>query len=116
MNVRRGDIVIGMIDLNPTDGSQQRETRPGLVVQNDVGSENAPTTIVSPFTIFRGDQLYPFEVLVSAEDCVGGDRGITSYIHTFENLSVDTLDLSDEYDRYAREQRKPKRKEHGSAS
>ena len=53
---------------------------------------------------------------IEAEDCVGVDLGITSYIHTSENLSVDTLDLSDEYDRYAREQRKLDRKEHGSAN
>jgi putative transposase len=53
---------------------------------------------------------------VSPEDCVGVDLGITSYIHTSQNLSVDTLDLSDEYDRYAREQRKLDRKVHGSAN
>ena len=51
---------------------------------------------------------------IEPEDCVGVDLGITSYIHTSENLSVDTLDLSDEYDRYAREQRKLDRKEHGA--
>ncbi len=53
---------------------------------------------------------------IDSENCVGVDLGITSYIHTSENLSVDTLDLSDEYDRYAREQRKLDRKEHGSAN
>jgi putative transposase len=53
---------------------------------------------------------------INTEDCVGVDLGITNYIHTSENLSVDTLDLSDEYDRYAREQRKLKRKEHGSSN
>ncbi|QAU14338.1 transposase [Halorubrum sp. BOL3-1] len=53
---------------------------------------------------------------IEPKDCVGVDLGITSYIHTSENLSVDTLDLSDEYDRYAREQRKLDRKEHGSAN
>ncbi|OAQ54449.1 hypothetical protein HTG_02555 [Natrinema mahii] len=51
---------------------------------------------------------------ISPDDCIGVDLGITSYIHTSENLSVETLDLSDEYDRYAREQRKLDRKEHGS--
>jgi len=51
---------------------------------------------------------------IEPRDCVGVDLGITSYIHTAENLSVDTRDLSDEYDRYAREQRKLDRKEHGS--
>ncbi|WP_253739133.1 type II toxin-antitoxin system PemK/MazF family toxin [Halohasta salina] len=66
MNVRRGDIVI--VDLNPTEGSEQRGTRPCLVVQNDVGNENAPTTIIVPFTTSNGDKLYPFEVLVSAAE------------------------------------------------
>jgi putative transposase len=53
---------------------------------------------------------------IEPEDCVGVDLGITSYIHTSNNLSVDTLDLSDEYDRYGREQRELARKEHGSAN
>lgn len=67
MRVRRGDIVI--VELDPTQGAEQRGTRPCLVVQNDVGNRNAPTTIVVPFTTADGDRLYPFEVLVPAEDC-----------------------------------------------
>lgn len=67
MRVRRGDIVI--LELDPTQGSEQRGTRPYLVVQNDVGNENAPTTIVVPFTTSFGEQLYPFEVLVPAKEC-----------------------------------------------
>jgi len=66
MDVRRGDIVI--VELNPTRGSEQRGTRPCLVVQNDVGNANAPTTIVVPFTTTFDDRLYPFEVLVRAEE------------------------------------------------
>ena len=67
MRVRRGDIVV--VELNPTKGSEQRGTRPCLVVQNDVGNENAPTTIVVPFTASFDDELYPFEVLVRAKEC-----------------------------------------------
>ncbi|WP_248897341.1 type II toxin-antitoxin system PemK/MazF family toxin [Haloplanus halobius] len=66
MHVRRGDIVI--VDLDPTEGSEQRGTRPCLVVQNDIGNENAPTTIVVPFTTSSGDKLYPFEVPFSADE------------------------------------------------
>ena len=66
-SVRRGDIVI--VELDPTQGSEQRGTRPCLVVQNDVGNANAPTTIVVPFTTSFGEQLYPFEVLVPTEEC-----------------------------------------------
>jgi putative transposase len=53
---------------------------------------------------------------IDPEDCIGVDVGITSYIHTTENLTVDTLDLSDEYDRYARRQRDLARKQHGSSN
>jgi mRNA interferase MazF len=67
MSVRRGDVVI--VELDPTQGSEQRGTRPCLVVQNDVGNANAPTTIVVPFTTSFGEQLYPFEVLVPADEC-----------------------------------------------
>ena len=67
MEVRRGDIVI--VELDPTEGSEQRGTRPCLVVQNNVGNENAPTTIVVPFTTSFDDELYPFEVLVKADEC-----------------------------------------------
>lgn len=66
MDVHRGDVVI--VELDPAEGSEQRGTRPCLVVQNDVGNENAPTTIVVPFITSRGQELYPFEVLVSAAD------------------------------------------------
>lgn len=67
VRVHRGDIVI--VELDPTRGSEQRGTRPCLVVQNDIGNANAPTTIVVPFTTSFDDQLYPFEVLVEADEC-----------------------------------------------
>ena len=66
MEIRRGDIVL--VELDPAKGSEQRGTRPCLVVQNNVGNENAPTTIVVPFTTSYGDELYPFEVLVRADE------------------------------------------------
>jgi putative transposase len=69
---------------------------------------------VSLVTTVDGTPEKPLLSEIDPEDCVGVDLGITSYIHTSENLSVDTLDLSDEYDRYGREQRKLDRKEHGS--
>jgi mRNA interferase MazF len=72
MQIRRGDVVI--VELDPTQGSEQRGTRPCLVVQNDVGNQNAPTTIVAPFTTSYGEELYPFEVLVeSTEGPLGED-------------------------------------------
>lgn len=62
MQVRRGDIVI--VELNPTKGSEQQgESRPCVVIQNDVGNQYSPTTIVAPFTTqYDPNDIYPFEV------------------------------------------------------
>lgn len=66
MEVARGDVVI--VELDPTRGSEQRGTRPCLIVQNDIGNRNAPTTIVAPFTTSGVDgETYPFEVRVGSE-------------------------------------------------
>ena len=51
---------------------------------------------------------------IDPEDCVGVDLGILSYIHTSDDLAVGCLDLSEEYEQYAREQRSLSRKERGS--
>lgn len=68
MQVRRGDIVI--VDLNPTRGSEQRGTnRPCVVIQNDVGNQHSPTTIVAPFTTqYDPADIYPFEVEVRSSN------------------------------------------------
>ena len=47
-NIRRGDIFYA--DLNPVIGSEQGDTRPVLVVQNDMGNEYSPVVIVVPLT------------------------------------------------------------------
>jgi hypothetical protein len=53
---------------------------------------------------------------IDRTDCIGIDLGICSYIHTPDALSVEPLDLTDEYERYAHAQRSLDRKEHGSAN
>jgi mRNA interferase MazF len=66
VQVHRGDIVI--VELNPTKGSEQQGTnRPCAVIQNDVGNEFSPTTIIAPFTKqYDPSDIYPFEVEVKA--------------------------------------------------
>lgn len=67
VRVERGDVVI--VELDPTRGAEQRGTRPCLVVQNDAGNRNAPTTIVVPFTTSGVDgETYPFEVRVGNDE------------------------------------------------
>jgi mRNA interferase MazF len=61
MNIARGDILL--INLDPTEGSEQGKTRPCVVVQNDIINKNSPTTIVIPFTS-KFEKIYPFDVVI----------------------------------------------------
>ncbi len=67
IQILRGDVV--KVRLNPTEGSETRGTaRPCVVVQNDVGNQNSPNTIVIPVTDARGRRAYPFQVFIEADD------------------------------------------------
>ena len=46
--IRRGDIYYA--DLSPVVGSEQGGTRPVLIIQNDIGNQYSPTTIVAAIT------------------------------------------------------------------
>lgn len=48
MQVKRGDIFYA--ELNPVVGSEQGGTRPVLIIQNDIGNQYSPTTIVAAIT------------------------------------------------------------------
>lgn len=62
MSIRRGDLFY--VDLNPTKGSEQKGRRPVLILQNDVGNEVSPTTIVAPLTTKSFSKEYPTNVNV----------------------------------------------------
>lgn len=58
--IRYGDIIF--VDLgNEAVGSEQRGIRPCVVIQNDVGNQYSPTTIVAPVTA-RPKKLLPTHV------------------------------------------------------
>ena len=48
MAARRGEIY--WVDFGTPRGSEQAGKRPALVIQNDVGNESSPTTIVAGIT------------------------------------------------------------------
>lgn len=48
MNIKRGEIYYA--ELNPVIGSEQGGTRPVLVIQNNIGNQYSPTTIVAAIT------------------------------------------------------------------
>ena len=63
---QRGDV--WLVDLRGGRGSEQRELRPVVVIQNDVGNTHAATTVVA--TITSTIRLYP--VTVALERGEGG--------------------------------------------
>ncbi|MGB9662455.1 MAG: type II toxin-antitoxin system PemK/MazF family toxin [Moorellaceae bacterium] len=64
MLVRRGDIFYAQ--LNPVVGSEQGGTRPVLIIQNDIGNQYSPTTIVAAITSQINKAKLPTHVEISA--------------------------------------------------
>lgn len=65
MMIRRGDIFFA--DLSPVVGSEQGGTRPVLVLQNDIGNQYSPTTIVAAITSQISKAKLPTHVEVTAK-------------------------------------------------
>jgi len=64
--VRRGDIFL--VSLDPVRGSEQGKTRPCVVIQNDVGNDHSPVTIIACITSNLGRKEYPTNVCISAHE------------------------------------------------
>jgi len=60
MSIKRGDLFY--VDLNPTKGSEQKGRRPVLVIQNDIGNEVSPRTLIAPLTTKSFTKEYPTNV------------------------------------------------------
>lgn len=57
-------------NLDPTVGSEQRGTRPVLVISTDAVNHNLPVSTVLPLSSVKpGDKIYPTEIML--------DTGIT---------------------------------------
>ncbi|HHY06277.1 MAG TPA: type II toxin-antitoxin system PemK/MazF family toxin [Clostridia bacterium] len=67
MNIKRGDIFYA--ELNPVVGSEQGGTRPVLIVQNDIGNEYSPTTIIAAITSQLDKAKLPTHVELAKEFC-----------------------------------------------
>lgn len=65
MLIRRGDIFFA--DLSPVVGSEQGGTRPVLVLQNDIGNQYSPTTIIAAITSQISKAKLPTHVEVSSK-------------------------------------------------
>lgn len=69
MLIRRGDIFFA--DLSPVVGSEQGGTRPVLILQNDIGNQYSPTTIVAAITSQIDKAKLPTHV-----EMLAGDGGL----------------------------------------
>ncbi len=55
-------------NLDPTTGSEQRGTRPVLVISNDAVNHNLPVSTVIPLSsVKEGALIYPTEVLLTTD-------------------------------------------------
>ena len=62
---RRGEVYL--VNLDPTIGSEIKKTRPAVIIQNDVGNQYSPVTIIAPIT--SGEKaIYPVEVEVKSPE------------------------------------------------
>ena len=86
MQVKRGEIYYATLD--PIVGNETGKTRPVLIIQNDVGNQYSPTTIIAVITEYSEKKAtYPICVVT------GKDSGLKK--NSIVNLSqIRTLDKS----------------------
>ena len=85
--IRRGDIYYA--DLNPVIGSEQGDTRPVLVVQNNIGNKHSPTVVVVPLTSSKKAFL-PTHVRVSRMRGLNVDStALTEQVRTIDKSRLD---------------------------
>ena len=60
--IKRGDIYYAK--LNPVVGSEQGDTRPVLVVQNDMGNKHSPTIVIIPISCNLNKNPLPTHVVI----------------------------------------------------
>ena len=67
MNIKRGDIFYA--DLNPVVGSEQGGIRPVLVIQNNIGNQYSPTTIIAAITSQLDKAKLPTHIELAKDIC-----------------------------------------------
>jgi|ERR1700680_960850 len=69
ITVRRGDIFL--VSFDPTIGQEIQKTRPALVIQNNIGNQYSPLTIVAAITSTLSLTAYPIEVVIDPSSSNG---------------------------------------------
>jgi mRNA interferase MazF len=64
--MQRGDVF--WFEPDPVLGSEQAGRRPAIVLTRDAVNSTSPVIIVVPMTTYRGQNLYPSDVLIQAPE------------------------------------------------
>ena len=81
----RGDLYL--VEFDPARGHEIQKTRPALIIQNDIGNQYSPVTIVAAITSKLSPTPYPVEVIVAASK--GNGLQVRSAIQLSQIRSVD---------------------------
>ena len=79
---RRGEV--WLVNWNPARGSEQAGKRPALVIQNNIGNEKAPTTIVA--AISGSVKMFPMNVRIDPPE---SGLDLPSIVKTSQILTVE---------------------------
>ena len=83
--LRRGDIYL--VNLDPTVGFEMGKLRPAVIVQNNIGNQYSPVTIIAPISSVKAiTKPLPVMVFLS-KDSAGLD--VDSYIDCGQIRTVD---------------------------
>ena len=84
---QRGEVY--WVDFSPARGSEQTGRRPALIVQNNVGNQYAPTTIVAAVTSKGSVKAYPTEVILPAGTLPRPSKVLCSQILTISKSRLE---------------------------
>lgn len=79
---KRGEI--WLVNWNPARGSEQAGKRPALIIQNNIGNEKSPATIVA--AISSTVKLFPMNVKIEPHE---SELNLSSIVKTSQILTID---------------------------
>ena len=92
IKINRGDIVL--VNLDPVIGSEQGKIRPAVVIQNNIGNEYSPTTIIAPITSKSFSKEFPTNVELFSKDSGLDNVRIIKKMHSLSKEIMDRIDFT----------------------
>src|SRR3989344_344242 len=93
IKIQRGNIIL--VNLDPVIGSEQGKIRPSIVIQNNIGNETSPTTIVAPITSKIFTKEFPTNVhILSRESKLKEDSRIIKKLSVLDSNIMNKVNLA----------------------